>query len=101
MTNRGAIARAGRLAGVVAEDRRFNCRNWRDGFYRIERAVQGSWSYTASMPLIFGIGLSRLLQWVILPPVMVAAYRTLGPVLFTQSRSQRPMPAHDFTRSQP
>ena len=37
----------------------------------------GSWGYTASMPMIFGIGLSPLLQWLILPPVMVGAYRRL------------------------
>ena len=40
----------------------------------------GSWGYTASMPMIFGIGLSPLLQWLILPPVMVGAYRRLWPV---------------------
>jgi hypothetical protein len=34
------------------------------------------------MPMIFGIGLSPLMQWLILPPVMVGAYRTLGAVLF-------------------
>ena len=42
----------------------------------------GNWGYTASMPMIFGIGLSPLLQWLILPPAMVGAYRKLGPVLF-------------------
>ena len=40
----------------------------------------GSWGYAAGMPLIFGIGLSPLLQWLILPPAMVVAYRKLGPV---------------------
>ena len=40
----------------------------------------GSWGYAADMPLIFGIGLSPLLQWLILPPVMVLVYRKLGPV---------------------
>ena len=35
----------------------------------------GSWGYTASMPTIFGIGLSPLLQWLNLPPLMVGAYR--------------------------
>jgi hypothetical protein len=49
-------------------------------WYNVYRA--GNWGYTASMPMIFGIGLSPLLQWLILPPVMVGAYRTLGPVLF-------------------
>ena len=40
----------------------------------------GSWGYAAGMPLIFGIGLSPLLQWLILPPAMVVAYRKLVPV---------------------
>ena len=49
-------------------------------WYNVYRA--GNWGYTASMPMIFGIGLSPLLQWLILPPAMVGAYRKLGPVLF-------------------
>jgi hypothetical protein len=42
----------------------------------------GSWGYTAGMPLIFGIGLSPLMQWLMLPPALVIAYRKLAPVLF-------------------
>ena len=62
-------------------------------WYNVYRA--GSWGYTAGMPLIFGIGLSPLLQWLILPPVMVGAYRTLGPLLFGQHSSRSPLPTHD------
>lgn len=58
----------------------------------------GSWDYTASMPTILGIGLSPLLQWLILPPIMVVAYRQLGPVLFGRHSLRSPIPAHDFTR---
>ena len=47
-------------------------------WYNVYRA--GSWGYTASMPMLFGIGLSPLLQWLILPPVMVASYRALAPL---------------------
>ena len=65
-------------------------------WYNVYRA--GNWSYTASMPLIFGIGLSPLLQWLILPPVLVVAYRTLGPVLFGRHNPRSPIPARDFTR---
>ena len=36
-------------------------------WYNVYRA--GNWGYTASMPLVFGIGFSPLLQWLILPPV--------------------------------
>jgi len=43
-------------------------------------ALAGNWGYATGMPMIFGIGLSPLLQWPILPPVMVIAYRKLRPV---------------------
>jgi amino acid transporter len=59
-------------------------------WYNVYRA--GNWGYTAGMPMIFGIGLSPLLQWLILPPLMVGAYRTLGPVLFRQRRAPSPIP---------
>lgn len=49
-------------------------------WYNVYRV--GSWSYTQSMPVIFGIGLSPLLQWLILPPVIVGIYRSLAPLLF-------------------
>ena len=70
-------------------------------WYNVYRA--GNWGYTASMPVIFGIGLSPLLQWLILPPVLVAAHRMLGPVLFRRHRSRSPIAAqatHDFTRGE-
>jgi hypothetical protein len=35
----------------------------------------GNWGYTESMPTIVGIGLSPLLQWVVLPPLIVWVYR--------------------------
>ena len=50
-------------------------------WYNVYRA--GNWSYAASMPMIFGIGLSPLLQWLILPPAMVGAYRRLERVIPT------------------
>jgi hypothetical protein len=65
-------------------------------WYNVYRA--GSWSYTASMPLIFGIGLSPLLQWLILPPVVVVTYRTLGAALFDRRSSRSATPAHDSAR---
>ncbi len=44
-------------------------------WYNIYRA--GNWRYTELMPTIFGIGLSPLLQWLILPIVMVITYRRI------------------------
>jgi len=58
-------------------------------WYNVYRS--GAWGYTSSMPTILGVGLSPLLQWLIVPPVMVAAYRMLVPLLvrkkFTSSIS--------------
>jgi hypothetical protein len=51
-------------------------------WYNVYRA--GYWGYAAGMPVIFGIGLAPLLQWLILPPVMVATYRTTAAVLIGQ-----------------
>ena len=68
-------------------------------WYNVYRA--GNWAYTASMPTIFGIGVSPLLQWLILPPVLVVAYRTLERVLFGRQNSNRPITTDDLERGQP
>lgn len=39
--------------------------------------VRGSWAYTEWMPQLFGIGLSPLLQWVVVPAAATAAFRAL------------------------
>lgn len=62
----GAIVALGSVAYTV----------WSE-WYNVYRA--GNWAYAASMPLVFGIGLSPLLQWVALPPLMVFAYRAAIP----------------------
>ena len=67
-------------------------------WYNVYRT--GSWGYTASMPLIFGIGLSPLLQWLILPSVLVVVYRTLVPALFGQNSSRSAIPTDNSTRGQ-
>lgn len=74
----GAIVVIGAIAYTV----------WSEWFnvYRV-----GSWGYTASMPMIFGIGLAPLLQWLILPPVMVSAYRRLRSALISAKAES----AHD------
>ncbi len=68
-------------------------------WYNVYRV--GSWGYTASMPLVFGIGLSPLLQWLVLPPVMVAAYRALGPGLLGRHDTQPTIQTDDFKRGPP
>ena len=37
----------------------------------------GSWAYTPAMPLVGGIGLTPLLQWLTLPPLMLGTVRTV------------------------
>ena len=56
-----------------------------------------SWGYTASMPVIFGIGLSPLLQWLILPPVLTITYRMLCPRLFEQHAATGAIPVRDLS----
>jgi hypothetical protein len=65
-------------------------------WYNVYRV--GSWGYTASMPLVFGIGLSPLLQWLVLPPVMVVTYRALGPGLLGRHEAQPRIQTDDFKR---
>ncbi len=64
-------------------------------WYNVYRA--GSWGYTAGMPLIFGIGVSPVLQWLLLPPVLVVAYRTLAPLLFDRHNLRNPIRAPQVT----
>lgn len=56
-------------------------------WYNVYRA--GNWGYTENMPLIFGIGLAPLLQWLLLPPLTLWAYRMLGPGLFDRHTARR------------
>ena len=59
----------------------------------------GSWAYTANMPMIFGIGLSPLLQWLLLPPLMTIAYRALCPRLFKRCSTSDLIPLSVFTEA--
>ena len=40
-------------------------------------SVRGSWTYAPSMPVILGIGITPLLQWVVVPALSVAMMRRL------------------------
>lgn len=40
--------------------------------------VSKTWQYAASMPQFWGIGLSPILQWVVIPPAVVYLMRRLG-----------------------
>jgi hypothetical protein len=60
-------------------------------WYNVYRA--GNWGYAADMPLIFGIGVSPLLQWVILPMAIVGVFRVLDRVLFATREPREPLSA--------
>lgn len=38
--------------------------------------VRESWAYSTNMPTLFGIGLSPILQWLVIPPILVRIVRT-------------------------
>ncbi|MDZ4811515.1 MAG: hypothetical protein SGI99_02730 [Pseudomonadota bacterium] len=60
-----------------------------------------NWAYAESMPLIFGVGISPFLQWLILPPVMVGIYRRLAPILFDQLETTNPASTTFLTGAPP
>ena len=37
--------------------------------------VRGAWAYAPSMPMVLGIGLLPLLQWLLLPPLVIVMLR--------------------------
>lgn len=41
--------------------------------------VRHAWEYAAAMPLVFGLGLFPLLQWLLLPPVILGLVRRSRP----------------------
>lgn len=38
-------------------------------------SVRGSWEYAAAMPTVYGIGVSPLLQWLVVPPLTLVLGR--------------------------
>ncbi len=41
--------------------------------------VAGTWAYTPAMPLLLGIGVSPLLQWLVIPPLAIWCSRRVLP----------------------
>ena len=88
---------------VASVDRRRHRRDRRDGVHRMERVARrlpcGQYpAHAAGMPLILGIGLSPLLQWIIPPAGMVGVFRSLDPMLFGAQASREPLSAHGRTK---
>ena len=54
-------------------------------WYNVYRT--GAWSYTPDMPTVYGIGLSPLLQWLIVPAILVVAYRAIAPAFVRKNKS--------------
>ena len=40
-------------------------------------SVRYAWSYGESMPLVFGLGVTPLAQWIVIPVLLVSLWRTL------------------------
>lgn len=88
---------------VASVDRRRHRRDRRDGVHRMERVARclpcGQYpAHAAGMPLIFGIGVSPLLQWIVLPVAIVGVFRSLDPMLFGAQASREPLSAHGRTK---
>ena len=66
-------------------------------WYNVYRA--SAWGYATSMPLLFEIGVTPLLQWLILPPAMVVAYRKLWPALSGWQKLGSPFAVNSLSRS--
>lgn len=45
-------------------------------WYNVYRVA--AWGYTPDMPTFYGIGLSPLIQWLVIPPALVAIQRTIS-----------------------
>jgi len=88
---------------VASVDRRRHRRGRRDGVHRMERVARrlpcGQYpAHAAGMPLILGIGVSPLLQWIVLPVAIVGVFRSLDPMLFGAQASREPLSAHGRTK---
>ena len=86
------------LAGVATVDRRRHRRDRRDDVHRMERAAQrppcGQYAVPAAgMSLVFGIGVSPLLQRIVLPVAIVGVFRSLDPMPFGAQASREPLSA--------
>ncbi len=84
-----------RTGGIIAVISALAITIWSE-WYNVYRT--GAWSYTPDMPTIYGIGLSPLLQWLIIPPMLVVAYSTLLPVLSRIFWAQPADPIRESTR---
>lgn len=45
--------------------------------FEIYALSTGRWAYAEQMPVIFGIGLTPLLQWIVIPLLEIAAFRVI------------------------
>lgn len=46
--------------------------SWSEWF---NTSVRGAWSYAPAMPTVLGVGLAPLLQWLVLPPLLILILR--------------------------
>ncbi len=44
----------------------------------INTTIRGTWAYSDSMPMILGIGMTPVLQWLTIPPLLVVSLKGIG-----------------------
>ena len=53
-------------------------------------SVRGSWAYSPDMPQLFGLGLSPLLQWLVLPVFGLLIFRALERRMIDMNQARTP-----------
>jgi hypothetical protein len=80
----GAIESCGRWRIVFDAMRLFFMTMWAIGFIYtawsewFNTRMAGTWAYAPSMPLVFGIGASPLIQWLLIPGALVFLLKRSG-----------------------
>ena len=52
----------------------------------LNTGIKGAWSYSESMPTVLGIGLTPVLQWLVIPPLLVRILVITGRVSSLRER---------------
>ena len=51
--------------------------------------LEAAWAYSERMPLVFGIGLAPLLQWLLIPPLVLIIVRRAGALIAPRGDNKR------------
>jgi len=51
--------------------------------------LDAAWAYSERMPLVFGVGLAPLLQWLLIPPLVLLVVRRAGALIVLLEKNRR------------